>query len=127
MYQRQVTFGEAVNRALTVNYCNFNGRASRSEFWWFQLFGLIAGCVIAVVFCWSDTIEYIVSGLFSLAILLPSLGLIVRRLHDTNRSGWWIFINLIPFIGQIIFIYFMVIDSQPVPNQYGPVPNLVER
>lgn len=71
MYQRQVTFGEAVNRALTVNYCNFNGRASRSEFGWFYLFGFIASCIISVAFCWSSTIEYIVSGIFSLFMLLP--------------------------------------------------------
>ncbi|MCM1355313.1 MAG: DUF805 domain-containing protein [Staphylococcus sp.] len=127
MYQRQVSFSEAVRSALTVNYCNFNGRASRSEYWWFALFAFIVSIVISVAFCWSDTIEYIVSGIFSLAVLLPSLGLAVRRLHDTGRSGWWIFINLIPIVGSLIFLYFMIVDSQNVPNQWGGVPNLVER
>lgn len=127
MYQRQVTFGEAVNRALTVNYCNFNGRASRSEFWWFYLFGFIASCIISVAFCWSSTIEYIVSGIFSLFMLLPGLGISARRLHDTGRSGWWILVNLVPIVGWIIYVYFTVQDSQPVPNPYGPVPNLVDR
>lgn len=126
MYQRQLDFGEAVRRALTVNYCNFQGRASRSEYWWFMLFSFIAGCIISVVFCWSDTLEYLVSGLFSLAILLPSLGLAVRRLHDTGRSGWWIFISLIPLVGFIIFLYFVAQPSQNIPNQWGGVPNLVQ-
>ena len=127
MYQRQVTFSEAVKNALTVNYCNFLGRASRSDYWWFCLFSFVASWVLTILFCWSDTAEYIVSGLFSLAILLPSLGLSVRRLHDTGRSGWWIFINLIPVIGTLIYLYFTVQPSQPVPNQWGGVPNLVER
>lgn len=127
MYQRQLDFGEAVQRALTVNYCNFQGRASRSEYWWFFLFCFIVGAVISALFFWSETMKTIVSGIFSLALLLPSLGLAVRRLHDTGRSGWWIFINLIPFIGALVFIYFAVQPSQPVPNQWGGVPNLVQQ
>ncbi len=125
MYQRQLSFGEAVTKALTVNYCNFEGRASRSEYWWFFLFNFIAGLVIGAVFVWSETLEYLVSGLFSLAMLLPGLGLSVRRLHDSGRSGWWIFINVIPFIGQLIYLYFTVQPSQNVPNKWGGVPNLV--
>lgn len=124
MYQRQLSFGEAVTRALTVNYCNFQTRASRSEFWWFYLFGFILSCVVSVVFCWSDTVQYIVSGIFSLALLLPSLGISVRRMHDVGRSGWWILINFIPLIGSIIYLYFAAQPSQPVPNNWGGVPNL---
>ncbi|WP_297070652.1 DUF805 domain-containing protein [uncultured Duncaniella sp.] len=127
MYQRQLNFGEAVQRAVTVNYCNFQGRASRSEYWWFALFCFIVGAVISALFFWSETIETIVSGIFSLALLLPSLGLAVRRLHDTGRSGWWIFINLIPFLGTLVYLYFVVQPSQPVPNQWGGVPNLVQQ
>lgn len=127
MYQRQVTFSEAVRNALTVNYCNFNGRASRSEFWWYALFTIILGGIISLAFFWSDTLEYIVTGIVNLLLLLPGLGLAVRRLHDTNHSGWWVLINLVPVVGWIVFVFFAVTDSQPVPNQYGPVPNLVER
>lgn len=127
MYQRQLNFGEAVQRAVTVNYCNFQGRASRSEYWWFFLFCFIVGAVISGLFFWSETAETIVRGIFSLALILPSLGLAVRRMHDTGRSGWWILINLIPFIGALIFIYFAVQPSQPVPNQWGGVPNLVQQ
>lgn len=127
MYQRQVTFSEAVRNALTVNYCNFSGRASRSEFWWFALFTFILSCIVSLAFFWSDTLEYIVTGIINILLLLPGVGLSVRRLHDTNRSGWWVLINLVPVVGWIIFVFFAVTDSQPVPNQYGPVPNLVER
>lgn len=125
MYQRQLTFGEAVKRALTDNYCNFSGRASLSEFWWFYLFTFIIGAIISLIF--KNNTLLIVNGIFELLLLLPSLGIAVRRMHDTNRSGWWVLINLIPVVGWIIFIIFAVKPSDPVPNQYGPVPNLVMR
>ncbi len=127
MFQRQLTFGEAVKRALTLNYCNFNGRASRSEYWWFALFSLIASLIISIVFFKSETMTSIVSGIFALATLLPSLGLSIRRLHDTGRSGWWVLINFVPIIGWIVYIVFVVGESQNVPNQYGPVPNVEQR
>lgn len=60
-------------------------------------------------------------------MLLPGLGISARRLHDTGRTGWWILVNLVPIVGWIIYVYFTVQDSQPVPNPYGPVPNLVDR
>lgn len=126
MIQRQLTFGEAVQRALTFNYCNFSGRASRSEYWWFALFSFILSCAIAVIFCWSDTVEYIVSGLCSLYLLLPGLGLSVRRMHDTGRSGWWILVNIIPVVGSLVFLYFAVQPSQTVVNKWGPEPNMME-
>ena len=64
----------------------------------------------------------LLGGLYSLAVLLPGLGVSVRRLHDTGRSGWWILINLIPLIGSIVFLVFTVSDGDPGPNQYGPSP-----
>lgn len=125
MYQRQVTFKEAIVRALQLNYCNFNGRASRSEFWWFQLFGFILSLIIGIVFCWSQDIMNIASGIISLALLLPNLGLAVRRLHDIDKCGWWLFLALIPLIGAIILLVWFCKDSQMEPNEYGPVPNMV--
>ncbi len=126
MYQRQVTFKEAVVSALQLNYCNFSGRSSRSEFWWFYLFNIIVSAVISVVFCWSQNAMNIATGVVNLALLLPSLGLAVRRLHDIGKSGWWIFISLIPVIGWILLIVWYCQDSQMQTNEYGPVPNLVE-
>lgn len=123
MYQEQVSFGDAVKRALTVNYCNFDGRSSRSEYWWYALAIFILSFVINLIFGQSNA-GMIVSGIVSLALLLPGLGLAVRRLHDIGKSGWWIFINLIPLVGWIIFIVWMAKESDMVPNQYGPVPNM---
>ena len=124
MYQRQLTFGEAVKLALTTNYCNFNGRSSRSEFWWYALFTFILSSIISLIF--SGSTLQVVSGIINLALLLPGLGLAVRRLHDVNKSGWWVLINLIPVVGWIIYIVWVVKESDPVPNQYCPVPNLVQ-
>lgn len=123
MYQEQVSFGDAVKRALTVNYCNFDGRSSRSEYWWYALAIFILSFVINLIFGQSNA-GMIVSGIVSLALLLPGLGLAVRRLHDIGKSGWWIFINLIPLVGWIIFIVWMAKESEMTPNQYGPVPNM---
>lgn len=124
MYQRQVSFKEAIVSALSKNYCNFSGRASRSEFWWFYLFCTVLGWVVSLVFMSSDTVSYIASGILSLALILPNLGLAVRRLHDIDKSGWWIFLSLIPVVGIIILIVWWCQNSQMQPNQYGPVPNM---
>lgn len=125
MYQRQVTFKEAVVNAIQQNYCNFSGRASRSEFWWYQLFTFILGILVEIVFCWSQNAMSIASGIIALGLLLPNLGICVRRLHDIGKSGWWIFISLIPVIGWILLLVWYCKDSQMEPNEYGPVPNIV--
>lgn len=124
MTQRQVTFKEAVVRALTANYCNFSGRSSRSEYWWYALFAFLLGIVISIVFSFSENMSTIVSSIVSLALLLPGLGLSVRRLHDINKSGWWILVGLIPVAGIIILIVWFCKDSDPTDNNYGPVPNM---
>ncbi len=125
MYQRQVSFGEAVNRAIAQNYCNFSGRSSRSEYWWYVLFTAIISCGVSLIFSGNQTTMSIISGIVNLVLLLPGLGLCVRRLHDTNRSGWWILIGFIPVVGWILLIVWFCQDSQRGPNQYGPEPNLV--
>lgn len=123
MYQRQVTFGEAIKMALQQNYCNFSGRSSRSEFWWFQLFTFLLGVVISFIFG-DETSGTMISGLVSLVLFLPNLGIQVRRLHDTGHSGWWWFIALTG-IGVFLLIYWYCCDSQRGENQYGQEPNLV--
>lgn len=126
MFQKQLTFQEAVQRALTVNYCNFSGRSSRSEYWWYVLFtfilGLVLGFVLGIIF--SDTLTDIITGIVNLALLLPGLGLCVRRMHDIGKSGWWVLVAIIPVIGWILFIYWAAQPSQPTPNQWGAVPNV---
>lgn len=124
MYQRQVSFSEAITRALKFNYCNFDGRASRSEYWWFCLFGIIIGTVITIIFG-KSTFGTVINGAVSLGLLLPSLGLAVRRLHDIGKSGWYYFLIFIPLVGGIILLIWFCKDSQKTPNEYGPVPNVV--
>lgn len=134
MYQRQATFNEAVNSALKDHYCDFNGRASRSQYWWFYLFTLIISCIFEILMVIfgamnMNTLTYVIYGiniLVGLGLLLPSLGLAVRRLHDINKSGWLLLIGLIPLVGVIILIVWFCKDSQMTPNQYGEVPNLTE-
>lgn len=110
--------------ALQQNYCNFSGRSSRSEYWWFWLFDILVSFILTCIFG-GGTAGQIVGGVFELAILLPSLGVAVRRMHDIGRSGWWFLINLIPIVGQVIWIFWCCKDSEMHPNQYGPVPNVV--
>lgn len=103
------------------NYVGFQGRARRTEYWMFTLFNVIITIILSIV----ETIvglPSLLSGLYTLAVLLPSLAVSVRRLHDTGRSGWWILIGLIPLVGSIILLVFMCLDSQNNGNQYGPNP-----
>ena len=106
-------------------YAVFSGRARRMEYWYFVLFNVI----ISMVLGWIGNLLWtynVLSGLYSLAVLLPSLGVSIRRLHDTGRSGLWLLIGLIPLIGAIILLMYMVADSQEGTNQYGPSPKLAE-
>ena len=102
-------------------YADFNGRARRTEFWMFVLFNIIISGVLTFVDELIGT-SYILSGLYALFVLIPGLAVAVRRLHDTGRSGWWIFINLVPLIGTIWLIVLWAQDSQPGDNEYGPNP-----
>ncbi len=108
-------------------YFVFEGRARRTEYWMFTLFNVIV-CIVLMAIdhalgTWRpDSRIGVLSGLYSLGVLLPSLGVTVRRLHDTDRSGWWILISLIPIIGGITMLVFMVLDGTPGPNRFGPNP-----
>lgn len=107
------------------NYANFEGRARRSEFWYFQLFNFIISFVLSFVLALISESLIAVSYLFSLAVLIPSIAVGVRRLHDTNRSGWWMLIGLVPLVGAIVLIYFFASEGTAGPNQYGPDPKVV--
>lgn len=115
-----MNFMDAV-KSVYSNYVGFQGRARRSEYWWFFLFYLIAYSVLYAIDL--SVIGFpALSGIFALASFLPSLAVAVRRLHDTGRSGWWILISLVPLVGFIVLIIFYVMDSQPGVNQHGPNP-----
>ncbi len=97
------------------HYVDFEGRVARQTFWYFTLIAWVISLILSNI---SDAL----GGIFSLAILLPSLGIGARRLHDTNRSGWWQLLWLIPVVGWIIIIVFLATDSYPADNAYGPNP-----
>jgi uncharacterized membrane protein YhaH (DUF805 family) len=102
------------------NYVNFQGRARRSEFWFWVLFTFLLGVVAGIID--GITGMYVVGVLAWLATLLPSLAMAVRRLHDSGRSGFWLFIALVPLVGFIVLIIFYIADSAPGANKYGPNP-----
>ena len=108
-----MTFTEAIKVCIS-KYADFNGRASRSEYWWFILF-LILGSFV------TDIISHKLSLLFSLATLVPLIAAAARRLHDSNRSGWLQLIGIIPVLGWIAMIYFLVQEPKE-PNNFGPAP-----
>ncbi|HET9172020.1 MAG TPA: DUF805 domain-containing protein [Actinospica sp.] len=102
------------------NYAVFEGRARRAEYWQFALVNFIIVVVLDIV---GAVVKFPFLGvLYILAVLVPSLAVGIRRLHDTNRSGWWILIGLVPFVGGIILLVFTCLDSTPGPNQFGPNP-----
>ena len=113
-------------------YAVFEGRARRKEYWYFALFYLLAMIATTIVDMmtgmYSQTLEIgVLSGILVLAIFVPSLSVTVRRLHDTDRSGWWVLIGLIPIIGAIVLLVFMALDSQPGANRFGPNPKCERR
>ena len=114
-----MSFADAVRSCLS-QYVGFSGRARRSEYWWFVLFNVVVAVVAGIIDGILGT-NSVISGLASLALLLPNLAVSVRRLHDTSRSGWWILLGLIPLVGAIILIVWYCGDSH-ADNQYGPNP-----
>ena len=109
------------------NYATFSGRARRKEYWMFFLFNVLISLGLGVldVVAGTYSVEYeteFFSGLYSLLVLIPSIAVSVRRLHDTNRSGWWIVISLIPIIGVLVLFVFTCLDSQPGTNRFGANP-----
>jgi uncharacterized membrane protein YhaH (DUF805 family) len=102
-------------------YATFSGRARRKEYWMFFLINILIAIALAIVEAILG-LPGILGGLYALALLIPGIAVTVRRLHDTGRTGWWILIALVPVIGFIILLVFMVLDSQPGDNAYGPNP-----
>jgi uncharacterized membrane protein YhaH (DUF805 family) len=118
-------------------YAVFKGRASRKEYWMFTLVNIIISVLLLGVifgvamvtnsagqtgFSWPVAIGIGLALIYHLAILIPTLAVSIRRLHDTGRSGWWFLINFIPYLGGLVFLVFMVLDSEPGENRYGPNP-----
>lgn len=120
-------FMTAVRTCLS-KYVDFSGRARRSEYWYFALFSFLVGIVTNVIDAVIGT-DYdgatsggLVNTVAGLALFLPTLAAGVRRLHDTDRSGWWILIGLIPIVGWILIIVWFCTDSKAGDNRFGPNP-----
>ena len=100
-----------------VNYADFGGRASRSEYWWFYFFNAIVIIVLAMLTA-SARLPEPVLLVYIVGTIIPSLAVSVRRLHDTNRSGWWLLLGLVPF-GGLVLLFFYIMPGTPGPNSYG--------
>lgn len=117
-------FGDAVKKCLN-NYATFSGRAGRAEYWWFFLFQFVVAAVfttLLTIFAKIELLTYIIMGLnylVSLALIVPTLAVAWRRMHDIGKGGGWYFINLIPLVGTIIWIVWCCRKGEPVPNRFG--------
>ena len=117
--------------AVLRKYAVFQGRARRMEYWYFFLFNLIFTVILTIVDMaaglFDDDLGFgVLLGLYTLAVFLPSFAVTVRRLHDTNRSGLWILIGLIPIVGAIWLLILLVLDSQLETNRFGDNPKLAD-
>lgn len=110
-------------------YAMFSGRAQRAEYWYFVLFYILIFIGLSVIDSITGSFSAeagmgLLGGILTLALLIPSIAVGVRRLHDTGRSGWWLLIVLVPLVGAIILLVFTVQDSAPGENAYGRNPKV---
>ncbi len=108
-------------------YAVFGGRSRRMEYWSFVLFNFVVFVVLVGIDVLLGTFSSasglgLLSGIYGLATLVPILALSVRRLHDIDRSGWWVLVYLAPLIGPIVLLVFALLDGTPGDNRYGPNP-----
>jgi uncharacterized membrane protein YhaH (DUF805 family) len=115
-----MTFTEAIRSGFD-HYVKFNGRASRPAYWWWFLFAILVAACASIIDAAIGSFG-VISGIAGLALLLPGLSVAIRRLHDTDRTGWWILIGLIPIIGFIVLLVFYLQKSDPGDNRFGPPP-----
>ncbi|WP_244666432.1 DUF805 domain-containing protein [Myceligenerans indicum] len=134
-------------RTVLSKYADFNGRARRSEYWWYTLAYTIVVLLIEAIFIFPaigqmstaaaenpgaaqmpamGVVGYVILGILSLALLLPSLAVTVRRLHDSDKSGFFILLGLIPFVGGIIVLVMVILPGTVGPNRFGPDPKAAE-
>ncbi|MFZ7306828.1 DUF805 domain-containing protein [Avibacterium avium] len=104
------------------NYAQFNGRARRKEFWWFVAVDFLLYVILGMLDFVLLNNDFEFTGVYGLATLIPSLAVRVRRLHDTDRSGWWLLIGFIPVIGFIVLFIFACLDGTQGRNRFGEDP-----
>jgi uncharacterized membrane protein YhaH (DUF805 family) len=113
-----VSFTDAIKSALS-QYANFSGRARRSEYWWFALFMTVVFIVASAIDAALGTSVFTIVTL--LGLIVPAIAVTVRRLHDTDKRGWWYLLTLIP-LGGIVLLVFTCLDGTPGPNRFGKSP-----
>lgn len=116
-------------KACFSNYVTFTGRARRAEYWWFVLFGVLVGILLGLIeggrgmgMGHGMGGAGLLGNIWSLVIFLPTLAAGVRRLHDTDRSGWWLLLMFLPVIGAIVLIVFLAQKGTAGANRFGPDP-----
>lgn len=115
-----MTFAGAI-RSVLGNYVNFEGRAPRAEYWWWQLAMVLVALLVGGVGYSTNPFAQS-AGLLGLLLFLPSLAVAIRRLHDTDRSGWFILLVFVPLIGSLILLWWYLKPGTPGPNRFGPDP-----
>jgi uncharacterized membrane protein YhaH (DUF805 family) len=110
-------------------YAKFDGRAGRAEFWWYALANIVLNIAVWIlvgigfaIATGLGVVLIVLAAALYLALIVPSIAVAIRRLHDTDKSGWYLLIGLIPFVGYIILIVFYVLEGTAGPNQYGAGP-----
>jgi uncharacterized membrane protein YhaH (DUF805 family) len=117
-----MTFGESINTCLKQKYADFNGRASRSEYWWFTLFQFLIGFVLVFVTGKINGFSAVIFLWAVLALYVPAIAAAVRRLHDTDKSGWWYLVASVPYVGVIILLVLLALQGTSGTNRFGEDP-----
>jgi len=123
-----MSFGEAV-KSFWSHYATFKGRARRSEYWFIQLFLIVTNLAVAAIdlaLMGGDVDRFMANGgggivglIWIFVTIVPALAVLVRRLHDTDKSGWWVLLGLVPFVGGVVLLVFTVLDSTAGENKHG--------
>ena len=113
---------EAVESVLIKNYSNFSGRARRSEYWYWILFSMIVGIILSLSSIFIGPIGSIIQAIWALGTIIPGIAIGVRRLHDIDKSGWWLFLSLAIIIGWIILLIWAIKEGTDGSNNYGDDP-----
>ena len=126
-------FAEAI-KSFWTNYATFKGRSRRSEYWWIQLFLVLTNLAVAAIdlaLMNGDVERFIANGgggivglVWILVTIVPALAVLVRRLHDSGKSGWWVLIGFVPLVGAIVLLVFTVLDSDRGENKHGASPKI---
>lgn len=113
---------DAWKRVVLEKFAVFSGRAGRAEFWWFELATVIVMILLAIVIRIVPVLGFILLAGYVLAIIVPSIAVAIRRLHDTNKSGWWLLIGFVPFGGIVLLVFYLLAGNAGSNSHGAPEP-----